>query len=101
MNFTLDWEYEIVDQSGLQSNSWENWYYCPETRTLQKKKSFTERFFFQESRNPVRKRKFSKMEAVTQNLAIKCYHEFYLSSHKDLEILILVAPFLLLIKVIL
>ena len=73
----------------------------PKNENSSEKKSFTERFFFQESRNPVRKRKFSKMEAVTQNLAIKCYHEFYLSSHKDLEILILVAPFLLLLKVIL
>ena len=74
-------------------------------RSLQKQNSITEVFFFQASQNPVRKRKVSKTEVKTevviQSLATKCYHEFHLSLHKDLEMFILVAPFLLLIKVIL
>ena len=65
------------------------------------KKRFYWRIFFQLSRNPVRNRKVSKTEVEIQSLAIKSYHEFYLSSHKDLEMLILVFPFLLLIKIIL
>ena len=38
---------------------------------------------------------------MLQSLAIKYYLEFHLNSHEDLEILILAAPFLLLIKTIL
>ena len=37
---------------------------------------------------------------MIQSLAIKCYHEFHLSSLKDLEMLILAAPFFLLLKII-
>ena len=74
---------------------------------LHKNESFLEKnqfyssIFFQASQNPVRKRKVSKTEVVIQSLAIKCYHEIHLSFHKDLEMLILAAPFLLLIKKIL
>ena len=74
---------------------------------LHKNESFLEKnqfywsIFFQASQNPVRKRKVSKTEVVIQSLAIKCYHELHLSFHKDLEMLILAAPFLLLIKKIL
>ena len=57
--------------------------------------------FFQASPNQVRKRKVYKTKVVIQNSATKCYHEFHLRSHKDLEMLILMAPFLLLTKVIL
>ena len=65
-------------------------------------KSDTEAFFFFHAiRNPVRKRKVYKTKVVIQNSAIKCYHEFHVRSHKDLETLILEAPFLLLTKVIL
>ena len=42
-----------------------------------------------------------KAKVVVQNSAIKCYHEFHLRPRKDLEMLILGAPFLLLTKVIL
>ena len=41
------------------------------------------------------------MELVTQNSAIKGYHEFQVRSHKDLEILILATPILLLTRLIL
>ena len=56
---------------------------------------------FQACQNPVRKRKVYKTKVMIQNSAIKCYHEFHVRSHKDLETLILEAPFLLLTKVIL
>ena len=48
------------------------------------KKTVSLKDFFQESRNPVRKRKVYKTKVVIQNSAIKCYQEFYVSSHKDL-----------------
>ena len=53
--------------------------------------------FFQESQNPVRKRKGCKTKLVIQNSAIKFCHEFHVRSHKDLEMLILAAPFLFLL----
>ena len=37
MNLIPDWESEIVNQSGLQTNSSENWCYCGNERALQKK----------------------------------------------------------------
>ena len=40
-------------------------------------------------------------KVVVENSAIKFYHELHLRSHKDLEILILAAPFFLNTKVIL
>ena len=54
--------------------------------SLEKKKQFHWRIFFQASGNSVRKRKAYKMKVVIQAPAIKCYHEFHL--HKDLEMLI-------------
>ena len=68
--------------------------------SLEKKNGFTEGFF-QPSRNPVSKRKVYLMKVVIQNSAIKYYHEFLLKSHKNLEILILAACFLLLARIIL
>ena len=32
---------------------------------------------------------------MIRNSAVKCYHEFYVRPHKDLQILILTTPFLL------
>ena len=58
-------------------------------------------FFFQVSQNPLRKRKVYKTKVVIQNSAVKCYYEFHVRSQKNLDILILVALFLLLKKVIL
>ena len=72
-----------------------------ENESSLEKKQFYWKIFFQASRNPARKRKVSKTEVMLQSLAIKCYLEFHLNSHEDLEILILAAPFLLLIKTIL
>ena len=66
----------------------------------EKKNSFNEISFSRESKCS-KKKKISKMEIVIQSLAIKCYYEFHLSSHKDLEMLILAATFLFLIKTIL
>ena len=54
--------------------------------------------FFEASGNPVRKRKVYKMKVMIQNSAIKCYHEFHVLLHKDLEILTLTTPFLLLTR---
>ena len=101
MNFTPDWESEIVDQAGLQTNCEKIDIIVQKWESFRKKTQLYWRIVFQASRNPVRKRKVSKTEIVMQSLAIKCYHEFHLSSHKDFEMLILVDPFLLLIKVIL
>ena len=44
MNLILDWESEIVNQSGLQTDSSENWCYCGNVTALQKKNNFTEGF---------------------------------------------------------
>ena len=99
INFIPDWESEIVNQSGLKTHLSENLDYCAKMRAFQKK-IFSLKDFFQAIRNTVRKRILVyKTQAVIQNLAIKCYHEFHLKPH-DLEILILAAPFLLLTKVI-
>ena len=65
------------------------------------KKAVSVKEYFQAIRNPVRKRKVYKTKVVMENSATKCYHEFHLRSHKDLEMLILVAPFFLQTKVIL
>ena len=37
MNLIPDWESEIVNQSGLQTDSSENWCYCGNVTALQKK----------------------------------------------------------------
>ena len=55
--------------------------------------------FFQTSGNLVRKRIVYKIKIVAQNSAIKGEHEFHVSSHKDLEILILPTPILFLTRV--
>ena len=41
------------------------------------------------------------MKVAIQNLAFKGYHEFHVSSHKDLEMVILAGPIHLLTRVIL
>ena len=41
------------------------------------------------------------MKVLIRNSDIKCYHEFHVSLHKDLEMLILATPILLLTIVIL
>ena len=46
MNFIWDWESQIVNQSGLQIDSSENWCHCEKIRAFLKKNSFTEGFFF-------------------------------------------------------
>ena len=98
MNFIPDWESEIANQSGLK--------FVRKLMLLRKNKISLEKKtvsltdFYQASRNPVRKKKLNKTKVVIQNLAIKCYHEFHVKSHKVLEKLILAAPFLLLTKVI-
>ena len=63
---------------------------------LGQKKQFHCSIYFQACQNLVRKSKVYKTKAVIQNLAIKCYHEFHVTSHKGLEVLILAAHFLLL-----
>ena len=68
-------------------------------RALLKKNSFTEGFFFSNKSKYIKELVY-KVKVVIQNSAIKCYHEFHLRSHKDLEMLILAAPFLLLTKLI-
>ena len=65
MNFIWDWESQIVNQSGLQIDSSENWCHCEKMRAFLKKNSFTEGFFFQASSNLVRKRKVYKAKVVT------------------------------------
>ena len=67
--------------------------------SLEKKNDFTEGFFFQVSRNPVRKRKVYKTKVVKENSAIKYYHEFHVRSDKGSGMLILGTYFLLLTKV--
>ena len=69
--------------------------------SLEKRTVSLKDFFFQASRNPVRKTKVYKTKEVIQNSPTKCYHESHLRLHKDLEMLILVASFLLLKKVVL
>ena len=64
--------------------------------SLEKENSLTEEFFW--SMSKYIKKVVYKAKVVIQNPAIKCYHEF---PRKDLEMLILAAPFLLLTKVIL
>ena len=59
------------------------------------------KYFFQANGNAVRQRKVYKMKEVRHNLTIKGCHVFHVRSHKDLELLIMVTPILLLIKVIL
>ena len=54
--------------------------------------------FFQSSQNPVRKRRVYKTKVVIQNSPIKFYYEFHVRLHKDLEMLLLAAPFLFLTK---
>ena len=53
--------------------------------------------FFQEIRNPVRKKKVYRAMIVIQNSAIKCYHEIHVRSHNNSKMLILVVLFILLI----
>lgn len=48
----------------------------------------------------VRKRESLQDEGIDLNLAFKDYYEFHEQLHKDLEMLILVTPILLLTKVI-
>ena len=71
---------------------------CKSESSLEKKNSFTEGFFFQASQNPLGKTKVYQANVVIQNSPTKCYYEFCLRLHKDLEMLILVASFLLLKK---
>lgn len=52
---------------------------------IEKKRSFTVGFFFQASRNSVRKRKADKMKSLTLISAIKGCHRFHLWPHKELE----------------
>ena len=85
MNFIPHWESEIVNQSGLPKYLSENQCYCAKMRALEKENNFTEGFFIQVSRNPVRKRKVYKMMPVIQNSAIKYYHAFHVTSHKNSE----------------
>lgn len=46
-------------------------------------------------------RKTSKKRESLQNSAIKSYHEFHINSHKDLKMLVLLTPILILTRVIL
>ena len=71
--------------------------FCKNERSFKKENSFTEGFFSSKSKY-IKKVVY---KVVIQNWAIKCYHEFHLRSHEDLEILILTAPFLITTKVIL
>ena len=41
----MDWEFEIVNQRGLQTKLVENLFHYAKMRVLYKKNSFTERFF--------------------------------------------------------
>ena len=100
MNFIQDWESEIVNQFGLQTKPSENWCYYSKMRTF-KKKTISLKNVLQASRNPVTKRKTYGTKVVIHNLAIKCYHEFHIRSHEDLELVTLAAPILLLSRVIL
>ena len=65
MNFVPDWEYKIVNQSGLQTTSSENRYYCARMIALSKKKSL--KGVFWASLNPLRKTKVCKTKVVIQN----------------------------------
>ena len=58
-------------------------------------------YFFQVSGNPLRKRKLYKMKVVIQNSALRGYQEFYVKLQKDLAMLMLAVPIVLLIRVIL
>ena len=59
MNFTPDWESEIVDQAGLQTNLWENRYYCAKMRILQKKNpALLKDCFSSESKSSKKKESF-------------------------------------------
>ena len=46
MNFTSDWESEIVDQSGRQTNLWKIDIIVQKWELFRKKNSFTEGIFF-------------------------------------------------------
>ena len=61
---------------------WELMLLCKTESSLEKRKQFHWRIFFQTSRNSVYKR-VCKAKVVIQNSAIKCYHEFYVRSNKD------------------
>ena len=50
--------------------------------SLEKRKQFHWRIFFQRSWNKVYKKVY-KTKVVIQNSAIKCYHEFHVRSHND------------------
>ena len=100
-------DHEFYTRLGISRSVWSTGKFVKKLILLRKNKSSLEKKtvllkdFFQASRNPIRKRKVSKTEVVIQSLTIKCYDELHLSSHKDLEMLILAAPFLLLMKMIL
>ena len=47
------------------------------------KKTVSLKDVFQASQYPVRKGKVYEVKVVTQNSAIKCYHEFHVRSHKN------------------
>ena len=60
MNFIPDWESEIVNQSGLQTNLSENWCYYAKMRTL--KKHFIDGFFFKQVKIQLEKGKFTRQQ---------------------------------------
>ena len=57
--------------------------------------------FCWQSENQVRKRKVYKMEVVIQNSAIKGYFEFHVKLLKDLKMLVLLTPIVLITRLIL
>ena len=102
MDFILNWESEIVNQSGLQANSSENWCFSTKNESSLEKKQFHRKNFFSNKSKSSKKRRVYRTKVSIQNSAVKYYNELHLMSHnKDLKMLILAAPFLLLTKVIL
>ena len=99
VNFIPDWESETVNQSGLQTILSKNWCCYAKVRAPWEKKTISLKDFFS-SKLKYFKKVVYKEKVVIQNSAIKYYHEFYLRSRKDLEMLILAASFILLTKII-
>ena len=66
-----------------------------------RQKLFHLKIFFSSKWKSSNKKESLQDEVVRQNSAIKSYHEFHVRSHKELEMLIMATPFLLLTRVIL
>ena len=95
-----NWKSEIVNQTGLLTNSSEIDVITQKWVLFRKTKVSFKGVFSSKSKSCKKNERLQdKGTKLIQNSAIKCYHEFHVRLRKDIEMLILAAHFLLLTKV--